>query len=99
MRKIISVWGGKQQAYSDFSNNRRKVENLDKYSGMRSFDFAITPNVLICGVAGTVLGVILAYWGTSDLGIVAATAIAFGILSVIFRIFIQLWEPQQVVPG
>jgi len=55
---------------------------------MRSFDFAITPNVLICGVAGTVLGVILAYWGTSDLGIVAATAIVFGILSGIFGMFV-----------
>ena len=74
--------------HSDFSNNQRNIENRDKYSGMRSFDFAITPNVLICGVAGTVLGLILAYWGTSDLGIVAATAIVFGILSGIFGMFI-----------
>ncbi len=60
----------------------------DKYTGMRNFDFAITPNVLICAAAGAVLGVILAYWGTSDIGIVAATAIVFSILSGIFGMFV-----------
>lgn len=60
----------------------------DKYSGMRSFDFAITPNVLICGAAGAVLGMILAYWGTSDVGIVAATTIVFAVLSGIFGMFV-----------
>jgi hypothetical protein len=60
----------------------------DKYTGMRSFDLAITPNVLICGAAGAVLGMILAYWGTSDIGIVAATTIVFAILSGIFGMFV-----------
>lgn len=60
----------------------------DKYTGMRSFDFAVTPNVLICAAAGAVLGVILAYWGTSDIGIVIATSIVFSILSGIFGMFV-----------
>lgn len=60
----------------------------DKYTGMRSFDFAITPNVIICAVAGAVLGAILGYWGTSDLGIVGATSITFFVLSGIFGMFV-----------
>jgi len=60
----------------------------DKYTGMRSFDLAITPNVLICGAAGAVLGMILAFWGTTDVGIVAATTIVFAILSGIFGMFV-----------
>jgi hypothetical protein len=60
----------------------------DKYTGMRSFDFAITPNVMICAAAGAVLGAILAYWGTSDIGIVGATSFVFMILSGIFGMFI-----------
>ncbi|MEK4034473.1 hypothetical protein WOC76_11510 [Methylocystis sp. IM3] len=60
----------------------------DKYTGMRSFDFAITPNVLICAAAGAVLGLVLALWGTSDLGIVTATVIVFSILSGIFGMFV-----------
>lgn len=55
---------------------------------MRSFDLAITPNVLICGAAGAVLGMILAFWGTTDVGIVAATTIVFAILSGIFGMFV-----------
>jgi hypothetical protein len=70
------------------SNMGKPVAPKDKYSGMRSFDFAITPNVLICAAAGGVLGLILAYWGTSDFGIVAATVIVFTILSGIFGMFI-----------
>ncbi len=60
----------------------------DKYSGMRSFDFAITPNVLICAAAGAVLGLVLALWGTTDMGIVTATVIVFSILSGIFGMFV-----------
>ncbi len=60
----------------------------DKYTGMRSFDFAITPNVIICAAAGAVLGLILALWGTTDLGIVTATVIVFTILSGIFGMFV-----------
>ncbi len=60
----------------------------DKYTGMRSFDFAITPNVIICAAAGAVLGLILALWGTTDVGIVTATVIVFTILSGIFGMFV-----------
>ncbi len=60
----------------------------DKYTGMRDMNFALTPNVIICGAAGVVLGAILAYWGTSDLPIIAATSIVFGILSGIFGMFV-----------
>ena len=60
----------------------------EKYTGMREMNFALTPNVLICGAAGAVLGAILAYWGTTDLGIVAATTIVFAILSGIFGMFV-----------
>ncbi len=60
----------------------------DKYTGMRSFDFAVTPNVLICAAAGAVLGLVLALWGTSDFGIVTATVIVFSILSGIFGMFV-----------
>ena len=60
----------------------------EKYTGMREMNFALTPNVLICGAAGAVLGAILAYWGTTDVGIVAATTIVFAILSGIFGMFV-----------
>jgi hypothetical protein len=60
----------------------------DKYTGMRNFDFAITPNVVICAAAGAVLGLILALWGTTDVGIVTATVIVFTILSGIFGMFV-----------
>ena len=68
--------------------NQEPTMPKDKYTGMRSFDFAITPNVLICAAAGAVLGVILAMWGTADVGIVAATSITFAILSGIFGMFV-----------
>ncbi len=68
--------------------NHESNLSKDKYTGMRSFDFAITPNVLICAAAGAVLGLILALWGTSQIGIVAATSIVFAILSGIFGMFI-----------
>lgn len=60
----------------------------DKYTGMRDMNFALTPNVLICGAAGAVLGLILALWGTTDVGIVTATVIVFAILSGIFGMFV-----------
>lgn len=65
-----------------------EMDNRDKYTGMREMNFALTPNVIICGVAGAVLGAILAYWGTSDVPIVAATSFVFAILSGIFGMFV-----------
>jgi hypothetical protein len=63
-------------------------EIVDKYSGMRAFNFALTPNVLICAAAGSVLGLVLAMWGTSDVGIIVATVIVLTILSGIFGMFV-----------
>jgi hypothetical protein len=60
----------------------------DKYTGMRSFDFALSPNVFICAAAGAVLGLILAMWGTSEVPIIVATMIVFTILSGIFGMFV-----------
>jgi hypothetical protein len=65
----------------------------DKYSGMVGFDMELTPSVWICGLAGTVLGVILAMWGTSEIPIIIATAITFGVLSGIFGFFVPWYKP------
>ncbi|MCC3243906.1 hypothetical protein LG047_00980 [Methylocystis sp. WRRC1] len=73
---------------SSDSNMDKPGMPKDKYTGMRSFDFAMTPNVYICGAAGAVLGLILAMWGTNDVGIVTATVIVFAILSGIFGMFV-----------
>jgi hypothetical protein len=62
----------------------------DKYTGMRDFDFAITPNVVICSAAGAVLGLILSVWGAgpAETGIISATVIVMAILSGIFGMFV-----------
>jgi hypothetical protein len=67
----------------------------DKYSGVVNFDMELTPSVWICGAAGTVLGVILAMWGTSDIPIIIATAITFGVLSGIFGFFVPWYKPSD----
>ncbi|MFY9627774.1 MAG: hypothetical protein WAK03_06420 [Methylocystis sp.] len=64
------------------------MKEADKYTGMREMQFALTPNVMICAVAGGVLGAILAFWATSDMGVVAATVIVMSILSGIFGMFV-----------
>jgi hypothetical protein len=69
------------------SNNESNLPK-DKYTGMREFDFALSPNVFICAAAGAVLGLVLALWGTTDIGIVTATVIVFSILSGIFGMFV-----------
>lgn len=69
-------------------NHREAQKEIDHYSGMREIKFGLSPNVFICGGAGAVLGAILAYWGTSDLGIIGATTICFAILSGIFGMFV-----------
>ena len=60
----------------------------DKYSGMRDLKLGLSPNVLLCAVGGAVLGLILALWSTSEIGIVVATVIVFAILSGIFGMFL-----------
>ncbi len=75
---------------NDDSNEDERGLVKDKYagSGMHSFEFGITPNVMITAGAGAVLGLVLAMWGTSDVGIIAATVIVFAILSAIFGMFV-----------
>ena len=63
-------------------------ENPNKYTGMRDFNFELNANVYICAVAGAVLGAVLAYWGTDQIEIIAASSIVFCILSGIFGMFV-----------
>lgn len=67
----------------------------DKYGGMVGFDMELTPSVVICGVAGAVLGAILAMWGTSDVPIIIATTITFSLLSGIFGFFVPWYKPAE----
>ena len=69
-------------------------KTTDKYGGVVDFDMAITPSVVICGVAGAVLGLILAWWGTSEIPIIIATVIVFGVLSGIFGFFVPWYKPR-----
>ncbi len=66
----------------------------EKYGGMVEFDMALTPSVIICGVAGAVLGAILALWGTNEIPIVIATTIVFAVLSGIFGFFVPWYKPR-----
>lgn len=63
-------------------------ENPNKYTGMRDFEFALSTNVYICALAGAILGAVLAYWGTDQIEIIAASSIVFCILSGIFGMFV-----------
>ena len=67
----------------------------DKYTGTADFDFALSPSVIICAIAGAALGLVLATWGTTDVGIVAAVTICFAILSGIFGLFVPWFRPRQ----
>jgi hypothetical protein len=67
----------------------------DKYDGMVGFDMELTPSVLICGIAGAVLGAILAWWGTSDIAIILATTVTFAVLSGIFGFFVPWYKPSD----
>jgi hypothetical protein len=69
-------------------------KETDKYTGMSQMDFDLSPSVLICGAAGAVLGLILAAWGTSEIPIIIATTIVFGVLSGIFGLFVPWYKPR-----
>ena len=73
---------------------RTPRKEADKYGGMVEFDVALTPSVIICAVAGAVLGLILAMWGTSEIPIIIATMIVFGVLSGIFGFFVPWYKPR-----
>ncbi len=65
----------------------------DHYGGMAAMDFDLTPSVIICGVAGAVLGFILGMWATASIPITFATTIVFGVLSGIFGMFVPWYKP------
>jgi uncharacterized protein YacL len=69
-------------------------KEADKYTGVVDFDFALTPSVIICAAAGAILGLILAMWVTSEIPIIAATAIVFAVLSGIFGLFVPWYKPR-----
>ncbi len=69
-------------------------KEANKYGGVVEFDMALTPSVIICGVAGAVLGAILAMWGTTEIPIIIATVIVFAVLSGIFGFFVPWYKPK-----
>lgn len=73
---------------------RAPEKEVDHYTGMAAMDFDLTPSVIICGVAGAVLGLILAMWATSEIPIIFATTIVFGVLSGIFGMFVPWYKPK-----
>ena len=64
------------------------MNEKDKYTGMREFNFALSTNVYICAFAGLFLGAILGYWATGLIEITAASAFTISILSGIFGMFV-----------
>jgi hypothetical protein len=72
----------------------KSAKPADKYGGVAEFDVALTPSVIICGAAGAVLGLILAWWGTSEIPIIIATVIVFAVLSGIFGFFVPWYKPK-----
>lgn len=76
------------------TDRRTSERGTDKYGGMVEFDMAMTPSVIICGVAGAVLGAILAMWGTTEIPIILATVIVFAVLSGIFGFFVPWYKPR-----
>ncbi len=89
-------WDGFDMTHDDPSKTDRRTSErgADKYGGMVEFDMAMTPSVIICGVAGAVLGAILAMWGTTEIPIIFATVIVFAVLSGIFGFFVPWYKPR-----
>ena len=55
---------------------------------MNDIKFGLGQNVIICAAAGAILGLVLAMWATSDIGVVIATTVVFTVLSGIFGMFV-----------
>jgi hypothetical protein len=70
-------------------------KEADHYKGMVDFDFDLGPSVIICAAAGAVLGLVLAMWGTTEIGIIVATTICFAILSGLFGMFVPWYKPKS----
>lgn len=74
--------------HDDSNKDTGMTEKKDKYTGMSNLRLGLGPNVIFCAIGGAVLGLILALWSTSEIGIVAATVFVFAILSGIFGMFL-----------
>jgi hypothetical protein len=74
--------------HNDANKATGMTEKEDKYTGMRALKLGLSPTVILCAIGGAVLGLILALWSTSEIGIVAATVFIFAILSGIFGMFL-----------
>ena len=83
------------QEDSNRAKLRVPVKEADHYTGMATMDFALTPSVIICGGAGAFLGLVLSMWGTSEIPIIFATTIVFGVLSGIFGMFVPWYKPKS----
>lgn len=66
---------------NDSDKDTGMTEKEDKYTGMRDLKLGLGSNVILRAVGGAVLGLMLALWSTSEIGIVAACADRCGALT------------------
>lgn len=66
----------------------------EKYHGVAMPEFDLSPSVIICAVAGAVLGFVLAIWGTSEIPIIISVTVVFGVLSGLFGLFVPWDKPR-----
>ncbi len=66
----------------------------EKYHGVAFPEFEIGPSVIICALAGAVLGFVLALWGTSEIPIIISVTVVFGVLSGLFGLFVPWYKPR-----
>ncbi|MFY9656267.1 MAG: hypothetical protein WAK01_06730 [Methylocystis sp.] len=66
----------------------------EKYHGVAMPEFDLSPSVIICAVAGAVLGFVLAIWGTSEIPIIISVTVVFGVLSGLFGLFVPWYKPR-----
>ena len=67
----------------------------EKYTGVAMPEFDLSPSVIICAAAGGVLGLVLAMWGTTEIGIIVATTVCFAVLSGLFGLFVPWYKPKS----
>ena len=66
----------------------------EKYHGVAMPEFDLSPSVIICAVAGAVLGFVLAVWGISEIPIIISVTVVFGVLSGLFGLFVPWYKPR-----
>ena len=55
-------------------------------------EFDLSPSMIICAVAGAVLGFVLAVWGTWEVPIIISVTVVFGVLSGLFGLFVPWYN-------